>query len=250
MAVLAKGTKILWGDGGAGAVKATLSHGSSAANLTLTAKAAGTGGNSITLTIVNPGGTAALSVSVSTNAITVNAQTSSGSIVSTANDIIAAIFASAAASALVVPSSTGAGTGVVAALSSTALSGGANSAEVFHDLPNIGDITLNPGEYPREDVSSHSSPGPNPEMINSAFTSEASASFTINYEPGDNGHDALEADFDSNTTRNAKLVPPVGSGLPTRTFQAQVSSMPEAYPVRGVMTRAVSLSITSAIVKA
>lgn len=97
-------------------------------DLVLLARTPGTGGNSITLTIVDPAGNnAALSVDVSTNAITVNGATNgSSALTSTASEVIAAINADAEASALVVaelaPSNTGAG--VVTALSATALSGG------------------------------------------------------------------------------------------------------------------------------
>jgi predicted nucleic acid-binding protein len=244
---LARGTKVLWGDGGAGAVAATLSHGSSAANLTLTANAAGTGGNAITLAIVNPGGTAALSVSVSTNAITVNARTVSGDIASTANDIIAAIFASTAARALVTPSSSGTGTGVVTALTATALSGGTNSAEVFHEIANLGDISVNEGEEEEIDTTSHSTVGETLETMSGGFRSAASISFPLNFKPNDASHAALRADFSLKARRNGKLVPPVSSALPTQTFVGQIKSLPRTFPVKGVIGASVVISLTAGL---
>lgn len=96
------------------------------------AKIGGTTGNSITLVLSNPlANSSALSVSVSSNAITVSLATgSAGALTSTLNDIVAAVNDSAAASALVMaslaPGSTG--TTIAAAVASTALVGGAAGA--------------------------------------------------------------------------------------------------------------------------
>lgn len=97
-------------------------------DVTLLARTPGTGGNSIRLRIVVSGNNTALSVSVSTNDITVNSATDgSGNPTSTAKQVIDAINFSTTASPLVwaqdAPSSDG--TGVVAALAYTNLSGAA-----------------------------------------------------------------------------------------------------------------------------
>ncbi len=244
--VLAKGTKFLWGDGGAGAVKATKTHGTTTAELVFTAKTAGTGGNSITVAIVNPGGTAALSVSVTGSAITINAGVSSGSIISTANDVIAKIYQTAAAAALVDVTTGSTGLGVVAALAAANLTGGSNSAEVFADIPRVGDISFDRGSFSQSDVSSHSTSGNEPEMLNDAFKSPASISFAMSFDNTDAGHLALESDFFANTVRNAKLVPPAGGGS-TATFSGQIMSLGAAYPVKGVITRDVKISINGSL---
>ncbi len=242
MAKLAKGTKFYWGDGGAGAAKATKSHGSGDSNVTFEAVSAGTSGNSITVALTNPGGTADLSVTVVDTAITIALGVSTGTIVSTANDVIAGVYKSTAARALVNASSTGDGTGLVTALVSTALSGGTNSAEVFYDIPGVGDISLNPGSYSQLDVSSHSSTGPQPEMLNEAFTSPGTASFSMYWDETNAGHLALEADYIANTARNAKIDPVAGGGK-TRSFVAQVANIGESYPVKGAIMRDVTIQI-------
>jgi hypothetical protein len=96
--------------------------------ITWTAVEYGTDGNAITVALVDPGATAALSVSVTGTAITVNLAYS-GAITSTATEVMAAIEASAAASALVTVADTGEseGSGVVAAVTATNLSAGANT---------------------------------------------------------------------------------------------------------------------------
>lgn len=124
------------------AVKATLSTALTGSNndLDYTAVAYGTGGNSITIAYVDPAGNnQALAVSVATNAISVSLATDGGgAITSTAAQVKAAIEASAAAAALVTVANKSGndGTGVVTALTATALSGGANQtvADVQSDI--------------------------------------------------------------------------------------------------------------------
>lgn len=107
----------------------TTSFGSNA-DLLYTSKATGVAANSITIRYVVAGNSTALSVSVSGSAITVNLATDSGGApTSTASQVLAAVQASAPATALVAsalaPGSSGAG--VPAALSATPLAGGTDS---------------------------------------------------------------------------------------------------------------------------
>lgn len=98
-------------------------------DLKYTAKDRGTGGNAITVAYVVAGVSTALSVSVTGNAITVNVATNgSSAAVSTAAQIAAAVTAHATAGGLVqVANATGNdGTGVVTAMTATALTGGTN----------------------------------------------------------------------------------------------------------------------------
>jgi len=92
--------------------------------ITLTAVTGGTGGNAITLALVDPSGNdEALSVGVAGNAITVSLATGSGgAITSTVTNIVTAINLSGPASALVTAS--GAGGTPVTAAGATNLTGG------------------------------------------------------------------------------------------------------------------------------
>ena len=134
-------------------VKASLATGTEVGNnaITWTAVQPGTDGNSITVALIDPSADdAALSVSVTDTDILVNLATGpSGTITSTAAQVIAAIEASAAASTLVTVANTGASTGasaVVAAaeanLTSGATSGGASYTldEDFSVNPRLGII--------------------------------------------------------------------------------------------------------------
>jgi hypothetical protein len=93
-------------------------------DIAFVARTPGAGGTAITIAIVVSGNNTALSISVSTNAITINSATNgSGTAISTAAEVIAAIKAHAAANALVhVENKTGNdGTGAVVALSAANL---------------------------------------------------------------------------------------------------------------------------------
>jgi hypothetical protein len=111
-------------------VAATLSTALTGTNndITLTAVTAGTTGNDITLALVDPSGNnAALGVVVTGTDIVVNLATNGGgTITSTAAQVIAAIAADEDAAALVTAANKSGndGTGVVTALTETALTGG------------------------------------------------------------------------------------------------------------------------------
>jgi hypothetical protein len=114
-------------------------------DLTYTADTAGAAGNSIRVRYVVAGTGTALSVSVSTNDITVNVATDgSGNPTSTAAQVKTAVDASGAAAALVnTANATGNdGTGVVAAMGYTNLSGGAGPVDAGGNLTLVGDVPL------------------------------------------------------------------------------------------------------------
>lgn len=106
-------------------------------DLTFTARAGGTGGNSITITFVDPAGNnAALSIGVVGTDITVNLATDGASApTSTAAQVAVALKASAAAMALVDVQVSGTATDVQAAAAQTALANGAAAT-----APTAGDI--------------------------------------------------------------------------------------------------------------
>lgn len=117
----------------ASAVAAALATGVVGSNnaITWTARIAGAAGNSITVTLVDPGGTTAtLSVDVAENGldITANLGRASSAINTTAQALMDAIEANGDANALVTvhSTSTSNGTGLVAAVTKTALTGGSD----------------------------------------------------------------------------------------------------------------------------
>jgi predicted regulator of Ras-like GTPase activity (Roadblock/LC7/MglB family) len=142
--------------------KASLTTALTGANndLVFTAKVAGPGGNSITVSYVVSGLNTALSVSVAGFAITVTVATDgAGNPTSTASQVLAAIQGNQDAAALVTaalaPSNDG--SGIVTALAATALSGGSlgvsQPAQVNADATNKHYLTGNDGQVVLEVVS-------------------------------------------------------------------------------------------------
>ena len=115
-----------------GAAAASTSTGVVASNnaITYTAKQVGQAGNTITVAQVNPGtNNAALAVTVNGEQITVSLATDgTGTVTTTAAQVIAAVAANGPASALVAAANQGAstGAGVVPAVAQTALAGGSD----------------------------------------------------------------------------------------------------------------------------
>lgn len=148
IAYTAAGTMaVLTGDNGglfivppvATAAAVTINMTAATSDLTYTAVAVGTAGNSINVTHVDPGANnAALSVSVNVKTITVSLATGAGgAITSTAALVKAAVNAHAEASLLVTCEDEGAGSGVVNAVANTFLTGAVNSAYVHFKAANI-----------------------------------------------------------------------------------------------------------------
>ncbi len=192
----------LHGGGSAGAAKLTTALPVANDDLLYTADTPGTAGNNITITYVNPGtASAVLSVSVTGTAITVNLATDAAlAITSTAAHVRDAVNAHTGASVLVnVTTATGNdGTGVVAALSTTALTGGVASVSLTStarsDLAPTSAVGA--GAYAARDDHRHSSNGL---TLTSTYTGH-----TANVD----GHHAKVHDFVDHTSGSARI----GSG--------------------------------------
>lgn len=236
---LAFGTKLLMGDGGAPAVKASLTNGSTNSQIVFTAKTAGVAGNSITVTITND---ATLAVSVTGTDIEITADTSGDSV----NDVIAAVYASAAAAALVdVTNGVGDGTGNIGALTETALTSGANSAEVFSEIKGLTDIAKGGPTREEVDVTNHSSANGAIETKPEGVFDPGSVTATMFFDPTDTQHIALKTAFDNKTVGNWRLQLPTDAGSVTYEFTAWVKGFGgENYPVRGAITKDLEVRIT------
>lgn len=120
-----------------GAAAVTINMTNALADLTYTAREPGTSGNSISVVHLDPAGNnQALAVSVDGKAITVSLATGgAGAITSTAAQVKAAVLANGDSRVLVYCEDEGAGTGIVNAVTATALTGGTDKAYVhFKDL--------------------------------------------------------------------------------------------------------------------
>ncbi len=105
-------------------------------DLKFTARKSGVDGNSVRVAYLNPGGTGALSISVSGNDISVTVRRTSGTINSTALEIMDAMWSDLNVLSLlgnIAPASGNDGTGVVTAFALTNLSGGTVTASMTID---------------------------------------------------------------------------------------------------------------------
>lgn len=107
-------------------VQSTLTTGAGSTEIVWTARYGGVDGDSIRVRIVNPGANnVTIDVTVAGDDITVNPATNAGGfLISTANQIVAAVNANAQAAALLTAAAGGDGTGVPSAFAYTALAGG------------------------------------------------------------------------------------------------------------------------------
>jgi hypothetical protein len=242
------GTVLRRGDGGAGAgTKASRTVGTGNSQLIVRAKTVGPAGNSITYSVVVGGVSTPLSVTVTGNAITINAATNGSSVaVSTVNDIIAAIYASAAAAALVdADNGPGDGTGVIAAAASGALTGGALGTEVFTAINGARSITGPGFTMDTIDATSHSSPS-NYRQVLPSFLSGGEVTFDLLYDPADVQHEGIVTDFEGRVLRNFQMVL-TDTGNHTYAFSAYVTGAQVSAPLDDALMMSVTLSITGAV---
>jgi hypothetical protein len=192
-------------DSGTTAVRASRTMGAGAAGLILYWGTAGTVGNSKTCSIVVSGTNTALSVTVTTSAVTINSATNGGgTATSTPNDIITALYADAVFLANWDARPVGAGTSAVSAAGSSSLSGGVDG-ETFTAIAEVKGVrgpSLSGGVV---DVTSFDSAGVR-EFI-STLRDGGTLSFSANYIPNGagTGHQLLIADTQLGRAVNFEL---------------------------------------------
>lgn len=247
----AYGTVLKRGDGGVGAgAKATRTVGTGNSALRITAKEYGTDGNAISFSVVVSGNNTPLTIGVVGNAITINAATGAGgAATSTVNDIVAALYATPAAVALVDSDNTaGDGTGVIAAASSAALSGGSLGAEVFTTVDGVKSLTGPSFSMETIDATHHTSASNYREVLPS-FLTGGEVSFDLLYDPGDSQHEGILTDFESRVLRNFQLVYP-DAGNMTHSFAAYISGAEVTAPIDDALMLSVTLAITGPVTRA
>lgn len=231
---------------GAAAVKASRTMGTSNSQIVVTAKVAGTSGNSISIALVNPGSLGSLSVGVVGSTITVTLAHNGSAVTSTANQVIIALYNNAAASALI-DASTGAGdgTGVVVAASNAALSGGTNSTSVYSLIEGVGDIDVPGLARTQIEYTNHSSANGYAEYVKSIVKEGRSLTLPLTFDPTNSVHIALKAEEASDNASRMQFIFPFGSQF---NFESDVLvlNMPISNQVKGIMNTSVELLLTGA----
>lgn len=250
VAYSAYGTLIQRGDGGAtAATKASRTIGTSNQQIVLRAKTAGAAGNSKTCSILVSGNNTVFSISVTAGNVTITSATDgSGVATTTVLQAIAALVEDATFLAnWEVTRGVGNGSGVLVAAASAALTGGADSAEVFTTIDGAKNITGPGFSLETIDVTHHTSPSNYREVVPS-FKSGGEVSFDLIYDPAQVQHEGLLTDFENRVLRNFRMVLP-DAGNMQYDFAAYVSGAEVQAPIDNALMLAVKLGITGAVVR-
>lgn len=228
------GTLIKVSDGG---TKSSLVTGSSNLRITWTARATGTGGDSITVAISTAGGATPV-VSVSGNAISVSCDATT-----TANEVVAAVRASYDASALVTVAATpGDGTSNVTNVSATNLAGGV--AEVYTTILEAKNIQGPNFTTDTVDATHQESPSGFKEFL-ASFKDGGEVSWDCNFLPGVGSQATLFSLWANRTLRNYKIVFPDTSSS-SIIFGAIVTALGISAPMDDVLGCSVTLKMSGA----
>lgn len=202
------GTLLQRGDGGIGAgTKASKTVGTSNQQIVIRAKTAGTAGNSKTAAIIVSGNNTAFSIVVTESSVVINSATD-GSAVATTTVLqaIAALYANETFDEnFDATVGVGNGSGVLVASASSALSGGAEGAEVFTTIAEITNISGPGVSLELIDATHMESPDAFREYLPSLLDG-TEISFDLNYLPGDTNQGGLRDDLLARTKRNFRVI--------------------------------------------
>lgn len=250
VAYSAYGTLLKRGDGGVtSATLASRTIGTSNQQIILYAKVAGAAGNSKTCSIVVSGLNTVFAISVTAGNVTITSATDgAGVATTTVLQAIAALYENATFQAnWNVTKGAGNGSGVLVAAGSAALTGGADSAEVFAEIEGAKNITGPGFALETIDVTHHSSASAYRQVVPS-FKSAGEVSFDLIYDPADATHELLLTDFENRVLRNFQMVLP-DAGNMTYGFAAYVSGGEVQAPIDNALMLAMKLSITGAVTR-
>jgi hypothetical protein len=122
--------------------KATIAFGSSNAQIAFTAVTGGAAGNSLHVAIISSGANTPLSAALASGTLTIHLATNGSSVAtSTVAQVIALVNSTSSIDGTITASTTGNGTGTVAAQSSTALAGGADTVSSSLSFSSVAPVT-------------------------------------------------------------------------------------------------------------
>jgi hypothetical protein len=122
---------------------------------------------------------------------------------------------------------------------------GGTPTETFATIGGVGDIDGPSEEVRVEEYLAHDFASPTVRRL-PTVKDNGVISFPLYWDPSDSVHVLLRTDKDNMTVRNFQLVEPFTGGE-TASFAAIVSKLGKAYPVEGLMTAEVELSIDGAV---
>jgi hypothetical protein len=244
LATAGYGTLLKRGDGGTKASLVT-DNGTAAKKITWQARETGVVGEDITIAMTATGTVATTSVAVTGTDIVVTLRSSSGTGLATAKEVVQAIRASVAASALVKVTLGGDGTGAVTAAAEAPLDGGVD--ELYTSVAEITSLS-GPSESMDTIEATHmTSPGARREFIASLLDS-GEVSGEMNFLPGDANQQGFRNDLNSRIRRRWQIVY-TDESLTTYEFDAFVTSNEPSANVDDKLTASFTLKVTGEVEK-
>lgn len=231
-------------------IRATLAVGSGTSGFNVTAIRAGSSGNNITVTVVDPASPSqAFGIVVSGTDITINLKTDgSGVETTTANEIVNAINTNAACMNLVVASTNAVGGGgVVAAAAEANLAGGALATHGFTQITNIRNFSMDGGTTNTVDATTADSADRSAE-IQIGFIQPGNFNFEVVYDPTDTTHRLLEAARRSGAEQTFRFTL-ADIDRTTFDFKGFVTNLGMEVELENVVTRSATISVNGPIIE-
>ncbi|GAA2790093.1 phage tail tube protein [Streptomyces showdoensis] len=117
-------------------------------------------------------------------------------------------------------------------------------AGAYGVIANVADISGPSRSREAIEVTAHDSPNDYREFIK-GLKDGGEVELTINYDPGESTHAALDGDFEEKDLRNYQVI--ILPGHPdehTWTFAAMITDLGDAYPIDDKMERSVTFKIS------
>ena len=126
----------------------------------------------------------------------------------------------------------------------TQLKRDSNGAGAFVAIANVGDIEGLGRAREAIEVTTHDSPDKYREFVK-GLKDGGEVTLTINFDPGETSHQALDADFEEDELRAYQIVALPGEpDEMTCEFNALITDLSDSYPVEDKMEREVTIKIS------
>jgi predicted secreted protein len=119
-----------------------------------------------------------------------------------------------------------------------------NGAGVYSLVANVSDLSGPSRSREAIEVTAHDSPNQYREFVK-GLKDGGEVTITINYDPGNSTHSALDADFEEDDPRNYRIIVlPGDADEHTWTFSGLITSIGDEFPVDDRMEREVTFKIS------
>lgn len=238
------GTLLKRGDGGVGAgTQANVEWGTTNAKIRIKWKVAGTAGNGKNITVVVSGGSF-VTTAIDSTQVSITAPTTA-----TVAQVISYLYLNSTFQTYYdadYGATPGDGSGTITARTITATSGGTDGTEVFTNVAEVTNISLNGRSLDLIDATHMESPNTHKEYIPSLLDS-GEVQFDVNFLPGTIAQYGLETDRAARTKRNFKLVWTNSASPNTYSFSGYVTAFDATASIDDKLSGSCTIKITGPI---